>query len=623
MAYGTARHDMPFGAQVMADGRVRFRLWAPAARKVSIRLQDEGTTASLELPMQSSPGGWYSLVTADARDGTRYRFIIDDATPVPDPASRFQPDDVHGASQVVDPAAWPWQDPHWRGRPWHDAVVYELHVGTFSRAGTFAGVLDHLDYLADLGVTAIELMPVADFPGQRNWGYDGVYLFAPDSRYGRPEDFKALVDAAHARGLMVLLDVVYNHFGPEGNYLHRYAPLFFTSDADTPWGEAIDFAGPARAAVRAFMVHNALYWLEEYRLDGLRLDAVHSIHDPSHPDIITEIARAVRRRFKGRRQVHLILENDRNQASYLARDARGETLLYDAQWNDDLHHVLHFLLTGERDGYYRDYATDPVDQLGRCLTQGFAYQGQASAFRFGQPRGEPSGHLPPDAFVGFLQNHDQVGNRPRGERIGQLARPDAIRAAMALLLLQPSVPLLFMGQEWGAREPFPYFCDFEPQLAAEVARGRRREFAGFVAFGETQLPDPGDERLFRSAILDWRQLSRRDGQAWLHFTRELLWLRRKAIVPRLSGPGHLRGAYRQLSDAGLAAWWPLRDGSTLRLVANLCDRPLAPSVRPEGDLLYTTHKEASRPGARQWPPWSLAWHLDRGSMPPLSQGPVL
>lgn len=617
MAEGSAHHDMPFGAQVRADGRVRFRLWAPAARKVSVRLLERsGAAAPLELPMQSAPGGWFSLETSAARTGSRYRFIIDDAMPVPDPASRFQPDDVHGASEVIDPAAWPWQDPHWRGRPWRDSVVYELHVGTFSRAGTFAGVLDHLDYLADLGVTAIELMPVADFPGARNWGYDGVYLFAPDSRYGRPEDLKALVDAAHARSLMVLLDVVYNHFGPEGNYLHRYAPQFFTGDADTPWGEAINFAGPAQAPVRAFMVHNALYWLEEYHLDGLRLDAVHSIHDPSHPDIVTEIAQAVRQRFAGRRQVHLILENDRNQASYLTRDAWGNASLYDAQWNDDLHHVLHFLLTGERDGYYRDFATDPIEHLGHCLTQGFAYQGQASAYRFGQPRGEPSGQLPPDAFVGFLQNHDQIGNRPRGERIGQLACPEGIRAAMALLLLQPSVPLLFMGQEWGAREPFPYFCNFEPQLADQVARGRRREFAGFVAFGDNQVPDPGEDLLFQSAVLDWRQLSRRDGQRWLHFTRHLLQLRKGDIVPRLSGPGQLRSAYRQRSEAALEAWWSLPDGSRLRLVANFSDQPLARSTCPEGDLLYATHKETGRSDACQWPPWSVAWYLDRRGTAP-------
>ena len=485
-------HAMPFGAEVDAAGGVRFRLWAPSARSVGVRLEAPG--AEREIPMRAEAGGWFRIEVSDARPGSRYRYRIDGDFLVPDPASRFQPESVHGPSEVIDPSAFEWTDDEWRGRAWEETVLYELHVGVFTEHGNYVGVAEHLDHLVDLGVTAVELMPVAECPGDFNWGYDGVYPFAPDCCYGRPEDLKALVEAAHARGLMLLLDVVYNHFGPEGNYLPRYAEPFFTKRHRTPWGAAIDFESEHSRTVRDFFIHNALYWLEEYRFDGLRLDAVHAIHDASKPDILTELAEAVHERIEDR-QIHLVLENDRNEARRLARNARNEARLYSAQWNDDIHHTLHVVLTGECEGYYADYAEHPIRQLGRCLATGFAYQGEPSTFRRGEPRGEPSAHLPPAAFVSFLQNHDQVGNRAFGERIVRLTEPEALRAVLAVLLLAPSPPLLFMGEEWGCEQPFPFFADFGAALAARVREGRRREFERFPEFRDEavreRIPDPG------------------------------------------------------------------------------------------------------------------------------------
>ena len=475
-------HDMPFGAQCRDDGSVRFRLWAPAARQVELCFGDVNPPAYL--PLDQRDNGWFELVTDAVRPGTQYRFRIDHAQKVPDPASRFQPRDVHGPSEIIDPDSFFWLDRAWQGRKWEEAVIYELHVGTFTPRGTFLAACERLDYLADLGITALELMPVSDFPGQRNWGYDGVYSFAPDSTYGRPEDLKELVQSAHSRGIMVLLDVVYNHFGPEGNYLGGYAPQFFTDRHHTPWGNGINFDGSESRAVRDFFIHNALYWLNEYHFDGLRLDAVHAIADDSTPDILTELADTVRSSIAPDRHVHLILENDRNQSRYLQRTVtskeRCRPRTYTAQWNDDIHHALHVLITGEKDGYYSDYAEHPLDQLGRCLVEGFAYQGETSLHRNGATRGEPTQGLPLSAFVSFLQNHDQIGNRAFGERITQLADPRAVRAASAILLLAPSPPLLFMGEEFGAQSPFLFFCDFEKDLAQAVTAGRRNEFAHFT-----------------------------------------------------------------------------------------------------------------------------------------------
>jgi malto-oligosyltrehalose trehalohydrolase len=370
--------------------------------------------------------------------------------------------------------------PPWKTGGTEESVIYELHIGTFTSDGTFRAAIDKLDDLVELGVTAIELMPIADFPGARNWGYDGVYLFAPDATYGRPEDLKVLADAAHANGLMIFLDVVYNHFGPDGNYLDAYACQFFTDRHKTPWGAAINYDGPDSRPVRNFMIHNALYWLEEFHFDGLRLDAVHAIIDDSEMHLLEELADRVRDTFCGERHIHLILENEENEAHRLKRGPGGEPRIYTAQWNDDVHHVLHTAATGEDAGYYAEYRGD-TDKLARSLAEGFAFQGEMMAYR-GEPRGEPSAHLPPTAFVAFIQNHDQVGNRAFGDRLTASTPAEAVRAIAAIYLLAPQIPMLFMGEEWAAAQPFPFFCDFEAELGEAVRKGRREEFAKFPEF---------------------------------------------------------------------------------------------------------------------------------------------
>ena len=595
------RHEMPFGAQVLPDRQVRFRLWAPAAGRVELVL--ESTQASA-LALEKSGGGWFERVTRDARAGSRYRFRIDGEALVPDPASRRNPQGVHGPSEVVDPEAFEWTDADWRAPSWRESVVYELHVGTFTPEGSFAGVSRKLEHLRRLGVTAIEIMPVAEFPGSRSWGYDGVLPYAPASAYGSPEDLKSLVCAAHAHGIAVMLDVVYNHFGPEGNFLHLYAPQFFTDRHATPWGAAIDFEASGRRAVRDFFLHNALYWLEEYHLDGLRLDAVHAIIDTSEPHILTEIAHAVRSGPGRERPVYLVLENLANEARRLG--SPGAANAFDAQWNDDSHHCLHVLVTGESDGYYEDYRDRPHRLLCRSLAEGFAYQGESSR-HLGRPRGELSALLPPSAFVNFLQNHDQVGNRARGERLSQLAPAQALRAAAAVLLLAPSPPMLFMGEEWAAPEPFPYFCDFEPELAKKVRQGRRREFAHF----QGQMPDPGDPATFASAHLQWTRLEEATHARMFDHYRRLLAIRRRDIVPllpRISG-----GACVAFDPSGaFAVDWRLRDDGVLHLLANLRDASAPVVGRPAGRMIFATHPGIRAAfGRNELAPWSVTWLLER------------
>ncbi len=548
---------MPFGAELQADGRVRFRLWAPPHREVQIELDGE------TVAMQPVGEGWHELVTDRARAGTRYRFVLPDGLRVPDPASRYQPEDVHGPSEVVDPAAYAWRDAGWSGRPWHEAVVYELHIGAFTPEGTFRAAIGKLDHLVALGVTAIEIMPIGDFPGRRNWGYDGVLPYAPDSSYGRPEDLKALVEAAHARGLMVLLDVVYNHFGPEGAYIHPIAPQTFTDRHKTPWGAAINFDGPDSGPVREFVIHNALYWIEEFHLDGLRLDAVHAILDDSPKHLLEELAERVRAAAPNR-HIHLILENEENQAKRLVRRENGEPRWYTAQWNDDVHHVLHVAASGETKGYYADYKGD-TEKLGRALAEGFAFQGELMPYR-GRPRGAPSADLPPTAFVAFIQNHDQVGNRAFGDRVTDFAPAEAVRAIAAVYLLLPQIPMLFMGEEWGAAQPFPFFCDFGPELADAVRQGRREEFARFPEFQDPamreRIPDPMAEETFASAKLDWEDIERAPHSGWLDWYRRVLAIRHAEIVPRLTAI-RAGGRYEVLGDGAVLVRWPLGGGETL------------------------------------------------------------
>jgi malto-oligosyltrehalose trehalohydrolase len=601
---------MPFGAEVLSDGSVRFRLWAPSAKTVSLCLENPGADRFPLFPVEN---GWFERIASQARAGSLYRFQVDNHAEVPDPASRFQPHDVHGPSLVVDPSAFPWDDNSWRGRRWEEAILYELHIGTFTPEGTLAAAEQKLDHLRDLGVTAVELLPVADFPGQRNWGYDGVLPFAPDSSYGSPQDLKRFVQAAHARGLMAFLDVVYNHFGPEGNYLHLYAPQFFTNRHSTPWGEAINFDGPESRVVRDFFIHNALYWLEEYRFDGLRLDAVHAIVDDATPDFLTELAQTVRERFGTLRFVHLVVENVDNTTPYLSRAPTGRARLYDAQWNDDIHHALHVLLTGESDGYYADYFSDPTSHLCRSLAEGFAYQGEYSAFH-GEKRGERSNHLPPTAFVSFLQNHDQVGNRAFGERITELARPQAVKTAMEILLLAPEPPLLFMGEEFGATTPFLFFSDFQGELADAVTQGRRSEFAHFAKFGSPDaresIPDPNAKSTYLKSKLDWGSLRERVHSDWLGLYRELLSLRQSKIVPQLGG----FVATRRDTSTGSKRWvsvdWIFTRGATLELRANLGGESVMIAAQNAETPLYSSTPEAAA-GIRRGslPPWSVVWFL--------------
>lgn len=584
---------MPFGATSDKSG-VRFRMFAPAARHVSLRLE----ASSTDIPMNPKGRGWYECRVPDAGAGTLYRYVIDGAHAVPDPASRFQPRDVNGPSEAIAPDDYDWDDGDWRGRPWHESVIYELHVGTFTREGTYRAAMRDLGRLARLGITAVELMPLADFAGSRNWGYDGVLPYAPDSRYGRPEDLKDFVVAAHRLGMMVLIDVVYNHFGPEGNYLALYAPCLFRQD-HTAWGQAIDFGGMARR----FFIENALYWLIEYNADGLRLDAVHAIIDSSSPDFLTELASRVRNACHDR-HVHLILENDKNEARYLARASDGATSNYTAQWNDDFHHAMHVALTGETDGYYADYADAPVARLGRALAQGFAYQGEWSGFRRAA-RGEASTHLPPLAFVNFIQNHDQIGNRALGERLISITSRAALKAAAVILLLAPSSPLLFMGEEVGATSPFLFFCDFTGPLADAVREGRRREFARFPAFATPQardkIPDPLAQSTFDQSRIVASVAAPDHEIAALY--EALLDTRHREIVPRLSGAGGFASQW-QSKDRAISVCWRMPDGSRLTLVANLSPRSFDTTWPRCGRAIWGTV------GGATLPPWTVNWLIE-------------
>jgi maltooligosyltrehalose trehalohydrolase len=575
------------GANVMTDGRTRFQLWAPAQESVSVALE-----GGLLLPMRRLPDGWFEA-TAPCVAGARYRYRLADGMLVPDPAARAQADDVHGPSVVVDPRGYAWRNPDWQGRGWQEAVIYELHAGV---CGGFDGVAARLPQLRELGVTAVELMPINDFPGRRNWGYDGVLPYAPDAAYGTPDALKSLIDTAHGLGLMILLDVVYNHFGPDGNYLSLYAPQMFRQDHTTPWGPAIDFRQPV---VRNYFTENVLFWLMEYRFDGLRFDAVHAIEEQ---DWVDEMAAAVRATVEPGRHVHLVLEHH-NDASHLAKDC-------DAQWNDDGHNVLHVLLTGEHAAYYADYLDRPAEKLALCLAEGFVFQGEHCGY-LGAPRGTPSAHLPPTAFVLFLQNHDQIGNRAFGERLTTLAEPAALEAAIALLLLSPQIPLLFMGEEDASRTPFLFFTDHNAELAAAVRDGRRNEFARFPAFADPatreRIPDPNAPRTFEASV---PHADPEAGLARRTLYRRLLALRQSEIVPRLDGASAIEA--RAIGERAVRACWRLGDGAVLTLAMNL-GQDAAPVSAPTGELLFATPDAAAQQAnAGRLPGHSTVAWLDRG-----------
>ncbi len=562
------------GVHFLDATSARFALWAPNARDVSVVIGQR------VFALQPEADGWFiGEVDCQPGDHYLYRFTNDqgETQEVPDPASRYQPEGVHGPSQAVDTGAFEWQHAAWTGRPWQEAVIHEQHVGVH---GGYAGVAAQLPRLAELGITAIELMPVAQFPGKRNWGYDGVLPFAPQNSYGKPEELARLVDQAHSLGLSVMLDVVYNHFGPDGNYLHSYADDFFDDGKQTPWGASIDFKRPE---VREFFIQNALMWICEYRFDGLRLDAVHAI---DNPDFLKELARRVRAAVEPGRKVWLVLENEHNQAFLLEEG-------FDAQWNDDGHNALHVLLTGETEGYYQDYEDQPIQKLARCLAEGFVFQGHEN--RHGKARGEPSGHLPPSAFVLFLQNHDQVGNRALGERLTRLCSPEALRAATTLLLLSPMIPLLFMGDEQGSRSPFLFFTDHHDELADAVREGRRAEFKGFAAFESSedreQIPDPNSPKTFEASrpLIDTPA-----AEEWQALYRTLLELRRKHVVPSL--PGIRSEGVEVLDDKALSARWRLENGDLLRIDLNLGETPCTVDVPDAAFWLYDSSRTNTQAG---------------------------
>jgi malto-oligosyltrehalose trehalohydrolase len=537
-----------FGPLFLADGEVLFRLYAPGVESVMLELHGRGRH-----PMRPDGSGWYEANLL-CPPGTSYAFVMPDGTVVPDPGSRAQSVDVMGASLLVDPSSYSWNDEAWRGRPWHETVVYELHVGLL---GGFLGVTKRLSELASYGITAVELMPVADFEGQHNWGYDGVLMFAPDRAYGSPDELKALIDVAHGLNMSVFLDVVYNHFGPSGNYLPMYAPTFFREDIHTPWGAAIDFRRPE---VREFYNQNALYWLSEYHFDGLRFDAIHTIEDDGFLELLPDYLRS---RLPGR-HVHLILENDRNEAYLLERG-------FNAQWNDDVHHTIHVLLTNEREAYYEDYAKTPAEQLARALSQGFAYQGEASPHRQGAPRGTASGHLPPQSFISFLQNHDQIGNRARGERLGHLTSPEQLAAAFTLILLMPHIPMLFMGEEINSLAPFYFYADYQGELAEAVRRGRRAEFARFTAFADLAdlVPDPTARATFEASRVEYVGVLNQDAATLRHSSliRALLTLRNTVLAPRFYGARAVMA--EAVAESAVFAQWRLNDGRFLCIFSNL------------------------------------------------------
>ena len=476
-------------------------------------------------PMRVEEHGWWSA-DRTAVEGMDYRFSIDGGPPRPDPRSPWQPEGPDGPSRTLDHASFAWTDGTWTGRDLSSQVIYELHVGTFTEEGTFAAAIEKLDHLVGLGVTAVELMPVAEFAGTRGWGYDGVDLYAPHHAYGGPEGLKCFVDACHARGLATILDVVYNHLGPAGNYLREFGP-YFTDRYATPWGDAINFDGPGSDEARAFFVDNALMWLRDYHFDGLRLDAVHAILDTSAVHILEEIATAVRalERESGR-SLWVIAESDLNDPRVITPVERGGYGL-DAQWSDDFHHALHSLLTGERSGYYSDFGS--VAQLAKAVENAFVYDGEHSPYRRRRHGRKPE-RLEGHRFLGYLQNHDQVGNRASGERTSSLMSVDRLKIGAALVLTSPFVPMIFQGEEWAASTPFLYFTDHEPELGRLVSEGRKSEFAAF-GWDPGDIPDPQDESTFMRSKLDWEERSRDPHAELLEWHRELIRLRAAAPPP--------------------------------------------------------------------------------------------
>ncbi|HLL00738.1 MAG TPA: malto-oligosyltrehalose trehalohydrolase [Myxococcaceae bacterium] len=522
------------GAWVEPGPRVRWRVWAPEHRTLEVVLHDAEGKPGRVLPMTAEAGGYFGAVLEGQGAGVRYKLRVDGEGPFPDPWSRSQPQGVHGPSEVVVPD-FAWTDTGWKGPDPEALIPYEVHVGTATPEGTFDALIPRLKELRELGINALELMPLASFPGTRNWGYDGVDLFAPSHVYGGPEGLRRLIDAAHAQGLAVLIDAVYNHFGPDGNYLRCYSPHYFTGRHHTPWGDAVNYDGEHSAPVREMVLSNVDMWIRDYHADGLRLDAAHAIVDDSKPHLLTQIAQRARDAAPGR-QVIIIAEDERNEGRLL-RAAHQDGLGLDGVWADDLHHQLRRAFAGDSEGYYQDY-TGSTEDIARTLRQGWFYEGQPSK-NLGHARGTPAGTLPPRCFVHCIQNHDQVGNRALGERLGHDVTPAAYRAMSTLLLLSPYTPLLFMGQEWNASTPFLYFTDHNAELGRLVTEGRRKEFAGFTRFSGDAVPDPQALETFTRSRLDWSEAQRPPHAPVRVLYRELLRLR--ATEPALKE--RTRGSY--------------------------------------------------------------------------------
>jgi maltooligosyltrehalose trehalohydrolase len=598
-------HKMRFGSEPR-NGKTRFKIWAPKCKSIRLKLKGRRTLLELEAVGE----GWHRLDVDGVKAGALYKYVLPDGSEIPDPSSRHQPHDVHGFSEVIDPKDFAWTDVDWRGRSWEEAIIYELHIGTFTEEGTFRAAMAKLDHLVALGITAIQIMPLADFYGKFNWGYDGAMWFAPDSSYGRPEDLKAFIDAAHRRSLMVFLDVVYNHFGPHGNYLPAIAPIF-TKKHKSPWGEAINFDGPGAAVVREFVIESALYWVTEFNFDGLRFDAVHAIADASATHILEVLAARIRA-ARPHRHTHLIVENSENQEIWLRRNSGAEPVHYTAQWNDDVHHLLHAAATGENTGYYADFDNleERSDKLARALAEGFAYQGEVKPHE-GMKRGEPSVGLPATSFVVYMQDHDQVGNRVKGDRIAKLANEDAVKALTAVYLLSPQIPMLFMGEEWSSRKPFPFFSDVPAELRDVVRKGRQEELKSTPEHEDPTKPsveetvDPTSVKTFRSAKLDWENLKHEPHARWLEHYRSLIDVRTMEIIPRLFGQEGFASHYEVLGPKAVLVSWRMGDGSVLRLYANLDNDAHTELPALIGRTIYLQgFAEERRLG-----PWTVLWTI--------------
>jgi maltooligosyltrehalose trehalohydrolase len=584
---GMSRLGFDFGALPRSGGAV-FRVWAPRCERVEVRGVGPGSAAPV--PLARGPDGVFEGAIAGLGPGARYVYRLDGRAERPDPVSRSQPDGVHGPSEVVDPAAFAWTDSGWRGVPRRDLRLYELHVGTFTAEGTFDAVIPHLAGLAALGLTAVELMPVAEFPGGRNWGYDGAHLFAPQSTYGGPSGLRRLVDAAHAAGLAVLLDVVYNHVGPEGNYLAEYGP-YFTDRHRTPWGPAVNYDDEGSTGVRRHVLGNARAWIREYHLDGLRLDAVHAIHDAGPRHLLAEMGDLAETETRALgRPVHVIAESNRNDRRVVTAPREGGYGLA-AQWSDDLHHALRVTLTGARGGYYEDFPGG-LDDLEVALRDGWVYQGRLSRHR-GFVLGTPSTGLPGDAFVVFVQNHDQVGNGGAGIRLAAQAPPGVVKLAAATVLCAPYVPLLFMGEEYGETAPFAFFTSFDdPALGEAVRVGRRREYARFAWAAEP--PDPQDPATFAACRLDRARASAPPGSWLAAWYRALLRLRAEHLALRT--PDRERACVARAGDVLTLRRWS-EDGAAALVVLHYAPGPGRVAVAvPDGGLALALDSEASEFG---------------------------